>query len=839
MSRFARLTVIAAATLILAPAAVAQNQGGWHSLEVPGGRATLRTLGVSDAQPRAAVMVELIRRLHFATSQQTDLITALRNVPVSGRDGVTLPSPLPVSAWSQLLFGKPILPSRLFGAILNDPSARLLFHGLAGLDAETRHWFERQPDLLRRLYRNADGLKSFALFAPSLRVAADRIDVPGEAAGEQRWSDVLGVGPGEPARFVQRLFEDRKGRSAGLYAAIAFAEPSRREFFLKPAPARFARLVEDFADCYPADANDYPFALRSNDPAYLLLEIGLDASGALAGPRSERFWQQVFADDDLSPPAGVDLAGGDAIDATWVVQQLCAASATSRAGVFATLLAGHRTFAELPARHLPDAVIALRVRRLFPAVFVAMERAGVRDPASFGIVGRHAIHLDRLNDIDESPIALRQFQGALALALNITASGTWSSSEAARVLASLSAVPFRGGRYDGALAGWIQQELLPSIGRALPNLHRDASAEDVVVAGVAGPPPMSERRIQWEGHDYVVDFSAAGRERLASVRARQGGATLDQAIKSRNDGQLAQVLASWAYAPRVGAANGGALVGGDASLAHDFGLRSVNRTRFEQRWELPAAGSDKPLISGSLLGLEAALAHWSLRRLSSDRIPSPPTIGANDLKSLFLTAALSDPARLGDDGLIELASSITRGTQMLDRARTDPLRLIEAGRSASLSPWRREVLAWLLAEEPDRLDEQFSLLARARLGGLREREAAAWGTSSLATGCLCLQMPAPRIPELVLGRPADGIVGAQSADVTLRIAMILAEMQLPASLAAPVLSYAMRDFLDVVRPVHPADFDAYSRAALAASRTTVEDYIGAIAAVGALRPVGQ
>ena len=84
---------------------------------------------------------------------------------------------------------------------------------------------------------------------------------------------------------------------------------------------------------------------------------------------------------------------------------------------------------------------------------------------------------------------------------------------------------------------------------------------------------------------------------------------------------------------------------------------------------------------------------------------------------------------------------------------------------------------------------------------------------------------------------SDGIVGAQSADLMLRIAMILSEMQLPASLASPVLSYAMRDFLDAVRPAHPADFDAYSRAALVLGRTTVEDYIGAIAAVGALRPV--
>ncbi len=840
MRRFARLTVVVAAFLLAASPAAGQGESGWHQLEVPGGRATLRSLGVSDAQPRAIVMVELIRRLHFSTTQQTELETALRRIPVSGSVALTLPSPLPAEVWSQLLFEGTVPASRLFAAILNDTPARLLFHGLAGMDAPTRHWIAREPELLRRLYRNPDANKSFALFAPAVRLAAGRIDIPASASAAQRWSEVLATGPDQPARFIQRLFEDRKGRTAGLYSIMMFAETPRRDFLVAPPGERFARLVAAFARCYPADATDYPFAIRSNDAALLLMEIGLDEAGRPAGPRSQRFWQRVFEGAELTPPeAPSDLAGGDAIDATWMVERLCAASPGDRAAVFATLLAGHRTFANLPVGKLPEALIALRVRRRLPAVFMAMEHAGIRDAATFGIIGRHAIQLDRLNDIDQSPIALRQFQGALGLTLEAAAAGTFSEPDAVRLLASLAAVPFNNGRYAGALADWIRRELLPSIRRAFPDLRSNASAEDVMSRGLAGRPLGDGRRIQWEGLEYVIDFPAAIGEQLSGVRARQGGKTLDDAIASRTDAELAQVLAAWTYAPHLGAADGGALVGGDPSLSHDFGLRSVNRTRFEQRWEIAAAGSDKPSISGSLLGLEAALANWSLRRLASDRIPSPPTIGANDLKALFLTAALTDPRQLTDHGMSELALAISRGTGRLDTARGDPLQLIGAARSASISPWRREVLPWLFAEEPDRLDEQFSLIARARLGGLREDQTAAWGTSALAIGCLCLQMPKPRIPEMILGRPADGMVGGQSADLMLRIATILVEMRLPASLASPVMHYAMRDFLDVVRPEHPADFDAYARAAGALRRTTVEDYISAIAAVGALRPAPQ
>ena len=228
---------------------------------------------------------------------------------------------------------------------------------------------------------------------------------------------VLGADRNQPARFISRLFDDRQGRTAGLYWTIAFVEGGRQQFLLGPGDERFARLVSGFASCYPADANDYPFALRSNDAALLLMDLSLDHAGAPSGPRSQRFWQRVFDADDLQSSRTTDLAGGDAIDAAWIVDRLCAESASDRSAVFATLLAGHRTFAGLPVEKWSDAVIALRVRRLFPAIFMDLESAGIRDAATISAVGRHASRLDRINDMDHSPIALGQFQGALALTL--------------------------------------------------------------------------------------------------------------------------------------------------------------------------------------------------------------------------------------------------------------------------------------------------------------------------------------------------------------------------------------------------------------------------------------
>ena len=124
------------------------------------------------------------------------------------------------------------------------------------------------------------------------------------------------------------------------------------------ASAALQRLVSGFASCYPPRSTAYPFVVRSHDAALLLVEVDLASDGALAGPSDRRFWEEVFGD--------VLRGGADSdeprIDAAWMVNALCGALAEHRALVFATLLAGHRTFREVPKAEWPDVVAALRAR---------------------------------------------------------------------------------------------------------------------------------------------------------------------------------------------------------------------------------------------------------------------------------------------------------------------------------------------------------------------------------------------------------------------------------------------------------------------------------------------
>jgi hypothetical protein len=182
-----------------------------------------------------------------------------------------------------------------------------------------------------------------------------------------------------------------------------------------------------------------------------------------------------------------------------------------------------------------------------------------------------------------------------------------------------------------------------------------------------------------------------------------------------------------------------------------------------------------------------------------------------------------------------IAEGVAAGARMVTDAGHDLTRLSALAVAASMSPWRTESFSWLLANEPEQLVKQFSLTELARLGGVQAEVVSDWGNVSIVTGCLCLRTPPARIPEVTIGRAADGLLGGESADLMLRIAVILRELDMPAALGSAVLSYAMRDFVDHVRPAHAADFDAFRRQAITLDRATVEDYLGAIAAVGPLR----
>ena len=86
-------------------------------------------------------------------------------------------------------------------------------------------------------------------------------------------------------------------------------------------------------------------------------------------------------------------------------------------------------------------------------------------------------------------------------------------------------------------------------------------------------------------------------------------------------------------------------------------------------------------------------------------------------------------------------------------------------------------------------------------------------------------------------RPQLGMMATGVADLNLHVAVMLRDLQLPAALARHVLTAAVQDFVDNVKPTDAFDWLTLARAAQQVSREQVEDYVASAAADGPLLPL--
>jgi len=317
-----------------------------------------------------------------------------------------------------------------------------------------------------------------------------------------------------------------------------------------------------------------------------------------------------------------------------------------------------------------------------------------------------------------------------------------------------------------------------------------------------------------------------------------------------SDTVLADVLLSIAYAADVGDPDGTVLLAEDVSRRHDFGLGArESETRLRMAWGVPRAEVTPGLpwhVSGSLLGLDIGLAPLALRRLNFERVLEAPKLTSNERDTFALGVSLLNPFALRDADRDSIADAVAAGQRRLGALRSGGQAAARvAAESAfdaiadelSIEGWRRRSLRWMLVHEADRVASMFSLTEVLTLGGGRAAALDAWGMSMVTVdGCVCSRLTPPGKWPTLLGRPSLGLTATAVADVHLHVAIMLKEMRLPAAIAKVVLSGAVQDFIDEVKPTDDADWLSLVRGARAATRDRVEDYIAAATAAGPFVP---
>ena len=828
---------------------------GWYELEVPGGAAALaEAAGLPSRTEPWRLVSQIARRVHAPYGEgrlfprAVDRIAAHLDAvsgpgaPVPGggtaaRPVETIPLPLPPDTWHRALALTSPGNGALLRALVTDRAAALLYRGLLCLDAPTLASISDGHAIARIAARHAE---VFALVAPAFRVRAGRVAAPGGGAEQAAWQAVVGAPLGDPPRFLLGLLGRDDGRLAMLYSDLAALDPLRQAWAMAldgtanerlDRLRRWQRLAASQPDWW-RDAGG-PFLRRDNDLTAALAAVSLAEGGRLAPSDRRGFWKAVFD--------GATREAEDArvADAPWLVEQVTGVDPGKGRQRLLALRFAQRVFGAAHESALPDVIRALHGLRAFPALAPILERLGVSDAALHAAAAARATGLSR-GPASRLPDAVAPFQGVLALVDRAHRAGvltTVDSQEAVRGLLAASA-------HDDAdavgLARWLDSALLPLLAARTGSVT-GTPAEEIVVRALAGKRPAERLpEIHWEGLPYRVDIAGAEAARIGAVRRAQEAPNLDEALAAcsptastraaRCRAPLAQALAALAYAAHLPAPVAG--VSERTARRHQFGEAQAGApTVASAAWSLPEAVSSPDSgwhLAGSLLGLDLALAQRRLSRADSVPPSSAPTLDPSDRQALAEAAALVEPAALDDTARDAMAAALERGHTRVAQALGDP-----SAREllvADLGVYPPALLDWAARRGPPTWSSLFTLADLLRLGEADLDALAAWGLPARrGSARLTPRLPTDPLDERALaGRPHQGALGEQVADLNLRIAEALSRKGLPARLAGPMLLRAAQDLIDEAEPAYAGDCRTVALAARDLSEHRIDDYVSAL-----------
>ncbi len=534
-------TLVALLVLLGWPRPVSADTALWQMVTLPGGRAALMPrLGLRPDVPRAIAIAEIIRVVHQARDPRGPIYTALdtylASPPATGDELV--PFPLPSATWRDYVLSRAVDDRHLLAAILLDHRAALICYGLYGLDEETLAFIQGQPSLLRRLYEQ--NATAFASFAHLLHVRGTTLELPGGQPAVAVWEKLLDAPPSDAAAAIVALLTRDNGRLAYFAEACGTLDSARVQQLLLSG-ATPVKVLESarasaraFIDVDSArNLTDLPFQRVAYDPVHLLEQLPIGPDG-LSG--TENYWKALLDNADVSEKGAsewTDLDDGPPARVADVLNRLSGLAYEARHDLIDAVAFAGRLGARLPSATSADRVYLTHACMRYPALMLTLERIGIDQlPAWNAVAARAALLDNRVSSRDASEDPLVLFQAAVALVDRAVQVGSMNRDAAAAALTALAAVDT--GAADGArrLAGWLETDLIPAAAGTSAGAVSDADTALLeAMAGVGARKTAPPQRVRWEDADYRVDPAAAEHERLAEVRRRQGGNTLDLALR--------------------------------------------------------------------------------------------------------------------------------------------------------------------------------------------------------------------------------------------------------------------------------------------------------------------
>ncbi len=171
--------------------------------------------------------------------------------------------------------------------ILSDPEVARLYWALSRLDPETSIYLQQSIGIGKLL--PYAGVLDF--YGRSLCISAGRVTVPGGAAAEAAWKDLVGADPASPAAFVLKLLAKDKGWLMAYFDALSRVHGNRQAYFTDPHRLRlFYAGLRASDPSVPATRGAFRPA-----PSLLLLvtRLQLDSSGEPVVPGNLETWKDI------------------------------------------------------------------------------------------------------------------------------------------------------------------------------------------------------------------------------------------------------------------------------------------------------------------------------------------------------------------------------------------------------------------------------------------------------------------------------------------------------------------------------------------------------------------
>jgi hypothetical protein len=313
---------------------------------------------------------------------------------------------------------------------------------------------------------------------------------------------------------------------------------------------------------------------------------------------------------------------------------------------------------------------------------------------------------------------------------------------------------------------------------------------------------------------------------------------------------LADALVSFAYAVSIGEPDDALLMAGDPSRQHRFDATLGPAT---PPWHLPEEVQTPDgswLMEGSVMALHTVFARSWLRRLSIQDPGMRPRPDPQDVRAFAESQATFNPFDLTDAGRDAIVGAIRRGRARLRELLQAPDALWNAAAEAGISEWRCRAALWAARPRATASDgdvgvqvdpaDYVSLSELLWLGGpeLPAEDLDRWGVAARAVdGRLTPRMPRRHAWEDFQGPRGVGLLPAWTADVHLRVAEMLSELELPGALAPGITSYVVWDVITTADMAHQDDWLSLVRAVRRLPEDRTFDYVSTLTATGPLVPV--